>query len=47
MIFDLIVIVMTLVKTIRINRRSGGGQTLAHILMRDGKGFSLKPPELY
>lgn len=37
LIFDLIVVVMTLVKTVQINRRSGKEHTLTHVLMRDGK----------
>ena len=37
MIFDLIVVVMTLVRTIQINRRSGKDRTLTHVLIRDGK----------
>ena len=37
MFFDLIVVTMTLVKTVQLNRRSGGGYTIVYILMRDGK----------
>jgi len=37
MIFDLVVVVMTLVKTIQINRRSGKDRTLTHVLIRDGE----------
>jgi hypothetical protein len=40
MIFDLVVIVMTLVRTIQINRRSGEKRTLKHVLMQDGKSIS-------
>ncbi|KAF9788461.1 hypothetical protein BJ322DRAFT_635405 [Thelephora terrestris] len=36
MIFDLIVVVMTSVRTIKINRRSGKNHTLPRVLMRDG-----------
>lgn len=36
MIFDLIVVVMTLVRTIKINRRSGKKHALTRVLMRDG-----------
>lgn len=39
MVFDLIVVVMTTVRTIQINR-IGGGHKLAHILMRDGESVS-------
>ena len=37
MVFDLIVVVMTLVKTIQIDRMSGRDRTLTHVLIRDGK----------
>lgn len=40
MAFDLIVVVMTLVKIIPINRTSGGSHTLTRLLMRDGKRIS-------
>lgn len=40
MIFDLIVVVMTFVRTIKINRRSGKKHTLTQVLMRDGKVIS-------
>lgn len=40
MTFDLVVVVMTLVKTIKINRRTGGGYALTRVLMRDGKSAS-------
>lgn len=39
MIFDLIVVLMTLVRTIKINR-SGKHHALTRVLMRDGKGIS-------
>lgn len=39
-IFDLVVVIMTLVKTITINRQSGKDCTLTGILIRDGKGNS-------
>ncbi|KAF9652457.1 hypothetical protein BDM02DRAFT_2748113 [Thelephora ganbajun] len=35
-VFDLVVVIMTLVRTIQINRRSGKDRTLTHILIRDG-----------
>lgn len=37
MIFDLVVVVLTLARTMKIKRRSGKGHTLTHILMRDGR----------
>ena len=40
MIFDLIVVAMTLVRTIKINRRSGKNRALTCVLMRDGKRIS-------
>ena len=40
MLFDLIVVIMTLVRTIRINQTSGGDRTLIHVLIRDGKRTS-------
>lgn len=40
MIFDLIVVVMTLIRTIQINRRSGKDHILTRALMRDGKIIS-------
>lgn len=40
MLFDLIVVIMTLVRTIRINQTSGGDRTLIHVLIRDGKRIS-------
>lgn len=39
-VFDLVVISMTLARTIQINRRSGRDRTLTRILIRDGKGAS-------
>ncbi|KAF9785826.1 hypothetical protein BJ322DRAFT_743865 [Thelephora terrestris] len=36
MLFDLIVVAMTLVRTIQINRRDGKERTLVNLLMRDG-----------
>jgi len=36
MIFDLVVIILTLVRTIRIKRRSGKDRSLTHVLIRDG-----------
>ena len=39
MIFDIVVFVMTLVRTIQISRRSGKDRTLVHILIRDGKNI--------
>jgi hypothetical protein len=35
MTLDFIVVAMTLVKTIRLNRRGGGRHTIIYILMRD------------
>lgn len=35
--FDFIVVVMTLIRVIQINRGSGGSHTLTYLLMRDGK----------
>lgn len=35
--FDIIVVLMTLVKTIQIHRGSGGVRTLFHVLLRDGE----------
>ena len=39
-IFDLVVVVMTLVRTIQINQRSGKNRTLTHVLIRDGENVS-------
>lgn len=36
-IFDLVGVVMTLVKKIQINRRGGKDLTLTNVLIRDGK----------
>lgn len=38
-IFDLVVVVMTLVRTIQINRRSVRDHTLTHLLIRDGENI--------
>ena len=40
MLFDLVVVIMTLVRTIKINKASGGDRTLIHVLIRDGKRIS-------
>ena len=37
MAFDLVVVVMTLVRTIQINKRSGKDRTLTQVLIRDGE----------
>ena len=37
MAFDLTVIVMTLARTIQINRNCEGGTTLSNLLIRDGE----------
>lgn len=37
MVFHLVVVVLTLVKTIQIKRRSGKDHTLTHLLIRDGR----------
>ena len=37
MIFDLIVVAMTLLKTVQSNWGCVGGRTIIHVLMRDGK----------
>ena len=46
LVFDLIVVMLTLAKTIKINRSSGGDRTLTHVLIRDGKTIVLKPPSI-
>jgi hypothetical protein len=38
--FDLIVVVMTLVRVVPINRSAGGRHTFIALLMRDGKRVS-------
>ena len=45
MIFDIIVVAMTLVKTIQLNwGGASGGRTIIHTLMRDGKSICKRPP---
>ena len=39
MVFDLVVVVMTLARTIKINKRSGKDRTLTHVLIRDGENI--------
>lgn len=45
MIFDIIVVVMTFVRTIKINRKSGKKHSLTRVLMRDGKVISCNASE--
>ena len=40
MVFDLVVVSLTLVRVIQINRMGGGRHTLTHLLVRDGKKIS-------
>ena len=39
-LFDFIVVIMTLVKVMQINQRSGKNHTLTHVLIRDGERVS-------
>ena len=41
MVFHIVVLALTLVKTIQIKRRSGRDHTLTHVLLRDGMNASL------
>lgn len=36
LVFDFVVVILTLVKTLQLKRRSGENHTLVHVLMRDG-----------
>ena len=46
MILDFIVVAMTLLKTVRLNR-GVGGRTILHVLMRDSKSIQQMVYELY
>lgn len=47
MIFHLVVVVLTLARTIQIKRRSGKDRTLTHVLIRDGKNISQNASNRY
>lgn len=38
MVFDLVVVLLTLARVIILNRSTGGSHTLTQLLVRDGKG---------